>query len=55
MLNAIKDKIFEEPNFQIILSYQRQDSQTIKQLLHSYHVAEAKEPTKDNPCNIQIP
>jgi hypothetical protein len=49
-----RDKIFEEPKFEIILAYQSQARQTVKQLLHCYHVAEEKEPTEDTLRNIQI-
>jgi hypothetical protein len=54
MLKVVRDMIFEEPEFEIIPASQRQASQTVKQLLHCYHVVEAEEPTEDNPRNIQI-
>jgi hypothetical protein len=54
-LKVVRDRIFEEPEFEIIPASQRQASQTVKQLLHCYHVAEAEEPEEDNLCNIQIP
>jgi hypothetical protein len=49
---VVRDRIFEEPKFEIIPTYQRQAIHTVKQLLHCYHEAEAEEPGEDNPCNI---
>jgi hypothetical protein len=49
---VVRDQIFEEPEFEILPSYQKQVRQTIKKLLHCYRVAKEEEPTKDNPCNI---
>jgi hypothetical protein len=54
MMKVVRDNIFEEPKFEIILAYQRQASQTVKQMLHCYHVEKAEEPTEENPHNIQI-
>jgi hypothetical protein len=54
-LKVVRDGIFEEPEFDIIPTSQRQASQTVKQLLHCYNVAEAEEPEEYKLCNIQIP
>jgi len=53
-LKDVRDKIFEEPKFEIIPTYQSQARKIVKQLLHCYHVAEEKEPTKDTLRNKQI-
>jgi hypothetical protein len=52
---VVRDKIFEELEFEIVLAYQKQARQIVKQLLHCYHVVEEEDPTKDNLRNIQIP
>jgi hypothetical protein len=54
-MKVVRDKIFEELEFEIIPSSQRKDSESIKQLLHCYHVAEVEEPKEDNLRNIHIP
>jgi hypothetical protein len=52
MMKVVRDKIFEEPKFEIIRAYHRQASQTVKKMLHCYHIAKVEEPTEDNPRNI---
>jgi hypothetical protein len=54
-LKVVRDNIFEEPKFEIIPTYQNQKRQTIRQLLHCYHVTKEDDPAEENPCNIQIP
>jgi hypothetical protein len=54
MLKVVRDKIFEEPKFEIIPTYEKQNIHTMKQLLHCYHVAEEEDQTYDNPSNIHI-
>jgi hypothetical protein len=51
-LKLVRDRIFEEPEVEIVTTYQNQKRQTVRQLLHCYHVAE-DDPTEENPCNIQ--
>jgi hypothetical protein len=50
-LKVVRDRIFEEPEFEIVTTYQNQNRQTVRQLLHCYHVAE-EDPTEENPCVI---
>jgi hypothetical protein len=52
-LKLIKEKIFEEPEVEIVISYQNHNQQTIRQLLHYYHVTE-DDPKKENLRNIQM-
>jgi hypothetical protein len=54
-LKVVRDRIFEEPEVEIVTTYQNQKRQTVRQLLHCYHVAEEEDPTEENPHNIQIP
>jgi hypothetical protein len=42
MLKVVRDRIFEEPEFEIVPTYQKQARQIVKQLLHCYHVAKKK-------------
>jgi len=52
---VVRDVIFEELEFKIVPSYQKQARQIVKHLLHFYHVAEAEDDPKEyNMCNIQI-
>jgi hypothetical protein len=44
---------FYEPEVEIIIEYQQQNRQTVKELLSCYHVEE-EAPDEDDPCNIQI-
>jgi len=52
---VVRDRIFEEPEFEIIPTTHRQASQTVKQSLQCYHVVEVEELEEYNMCNIQIP
>jgi hypothetical protein len=52
-LKLIKERIFEEPEVEIVTTYHNQNRQTVRQLLHCYHIAE-DDPTEENPCDIQI-
>jgi hypothetical protein len=52
-LKLIKENIFEETEVGIITSYQNQNRQIVRQLLHCYHVTE-DDPTEENPRDIQI-
>jgi hypothetical protein len=49
----VREKIFEEPEFEIITSYHNHKRHTVIQLLHCYHVIE-DDPGEENPCNIKI-
>jgi hypothetical protein len=51
-LKVVRDRLFEEPEFEIISTYQKQNRHTMKLLLHCYHVAEEEELAEDNPRNI---
>jgi hypothetical protein len=51
VLKVIRDKIFEEPKFEIIPAYHNHTRQIVRQLLHCYHVVEEEDPSEDNPCN----
>ena len=53
-LNLVRDRIFEEPEVELVISYQNQNQQTVKQLLHYCHLME-EDPIEENSCNIQIP
>jgi hypothetical protein len=52
-LKVVRDRIFEEPEFEIFIAYQNQNRHTVRQLLHCYHVTK-DDPTKENPCDINI-
>jgi hypothetical protein len=49
---VVRDRIFEEKNFEIIPTYQNHTRNTVRNLLHCYHVIEEDDPTKENACNI---
>jgi hypothetical protein len=40
-------RIFEEPKFEIVPTYQKQDRQKV--LLHCYDITEEEDPVEDNP------
>jgi hypothetical protein len=50
-LKLIKENIFEEPKFVIVLAYHNQNRQTFRQFLHCYHVTE-DDPAEENPRDI---
>jgi hypothetical protein len=53
-LKMIWGMIFiDEPEVEIMIEYQQQNRQTVKELLSCYHVEE-EAPDEDDPCNIQI-
>jgi hypothetical protein len=46
--------IFEEPRVEIVTDYQNKEKQTVIQFLPCYHITKEEDPTKDNPCDINI-
>jgi hypothetical protein len=52
-LKLVRDRIFEEPKVEVVISYQNQNRQTVKQLLHYCHLVEG-DPTEENSRNIEI-
>jgi hypothetical protein len=52
-LKVVRDRIFEELEFEIVTSYQNQNSQTVRQLLHYYHVVE-DDLVEEKSCDIHI-
>jgi len=52
-LKLVRDRIFEEPEVEVVKSYQKQNQQIVKQLLHYCHLVE-EDPTEENSCNIEI-
>lgn len=52
-LKVVREKIFEEPEVDVVWEYQKK--QTVGQLLHFYHVTEEEDPVEENPWNIHIP
>jgi hypothetical protein len=53
-LKFIMDRIFEEIQFEIVTTYQNQNRQIVRHLLHCYHVVE-DDPLEENPLNIKFP
>jgi hypothetical protein len=51
-LKVVRDRIFEEPEVEIVTNYQNPKKQTIRELLHYYHDIEEEDPSKENPCKI---
>jgi hypothetical protein len=51
-MKVARDMIFEEPEFEIVPTYQNHARHTVKQLLHCYHFAKEEDPTEENTCNI---
>jgi hypothetical protein len=43
-MKVVRERIFEEPEVDIVTTYQKK--QTVRQLLHCYHVTEEEDPTK---------
>ena len=52
-MELIKDNIFEEPKVEIVISYQNHNRQTMRQLLHCYHIVE-DDLAEEDMCDIQI-
>jgi hypothetical protein len=54
MLKMIHGILFiDEPKVELMIEYQQQNRQTVKELLSCYHVEE-EAPDENDPCNIQI-
>jgi hypothetical protein len=53
-LKLVRDWIFEEPKVDIVIGYQNQKRQTVRQLIYCYHVAEEEDPIEENSHNIKI-
>jgi hypothetical protein len=51
-LKVGRDMIFEEPEVEIVTTYQPR--QIVIKFLHYYHVTEEEYLVEENPCNIQI-
>jgi hypothetical protein len=49
-LKVVRDMVFEESEVDIVTRYKKK--QTVRQLLHCYHVAEEEELVEENPQNI---
>jgi hypothetical protein len=52
-LKVARDRIFEEPEFEIVRAYQNQNRHTNRNLLHYYHIAK-EDPIEENQHDIQI-
>ena len=53
-MKVVRDRIFEEPEVDIVTDYHNPKKHTARQLLHYYHVTEEEDPTEENQRNIQI-